>query len=57
MAIAEPEFRDALQTFVASQKQMGYWKAYYDLATDMQAVLGNRELMNSRGSGGRQRPS
>jgi hypothetical protein len=47
MAIAEPEFRDALQTFVAHKKQMGYWKAYYDLATDVQAVLGNRELMNS----------
>lgn len=47
MAVAEPEFRDALQTFVAHKKQMGYWKAYYDLATDMQAVLGNRELMNS----------
>jgi len=47
MAIAEPEFRDALQTFVAHKKQMGYWKAYYDLVTDMQAVLGNRELMNS----------
>lgn len=47
MAVAEPEFRDALQTFVAHKKQMGYWKAYYDLATDVQAVLGNRELMNS----------
>lgn len=46
-AIAEPDFRDALQTFIAHKKQMGYWKAYYDLAVEAQAVLGNRELMNS----------
>lgn len=46
-AIAEPDFRDALQTFIAHKKQMGYWKAYYDLAVEMQAILGNRELMNA----------
>jgi len=46
-AIAEPDFRDALQVFMAHKKQMGYWKAYYDLAVEAQAVLGNRELMNS----------
>lgn len=46
-AIAEPDFRDALQTLIGHKKQMGYWKAYYDLAVEAQAVLGNRDLMNS----------
>lgn len=46
-AIAEPDFRDALQTLIGHKKQMNYWKAYYDLAVEAQAVLGNREVMNS----------
>jgi hypothetical protein len=47
VAIAEPDFRDALQTFLAHNKQMEWWKAYYDLAVDARAVMGNREVMNS----------
>jgi len=46
-ALAEPEFRDALSTFIAHTKQMEHWKAYYDLAVEMQAVLGNRDVANS----------
>jgi hypothetical protein len=46
-AIAEPDFKDALQVFLAHNKQMEWWKAYYDLAVDMRAVMGNREVMNS----------
>ena len=30
-AIAEPDFRDALQTMILHSRQMEYWKAYYDL--------------------------
>lgn len=46
-AVAEPQFRDALATFIAHTKQMEHWKAYYDFAIDAQAVLGNREVMNA----------
>jgi hypothetical protein len=46
-ALAEPEFRDALSTFIAHTKQMEHWKAYYDLAVEMQSVLGNRDVANS----------
>lgn len=46
-ALAEPEFRDALSTFIAHTKQMEHWKAYYDLAVEMQSVLGNRDVSNS----------
>jgi hypothetical protein len=46
-ALAEPEFRDALSTFIAHTKQMEHWKAYYDLAVEMQSVLGNRDVGNS----------
>jgi GNAT superfamily N-acetyltransferase len=47
VAIAKPDFRDALQTFLGHNKQMEWWKAYYELAVDMRAVLGNREVMDS----------
>lgn len=46
-AIAEPKFRDALQTWLGHKKQLAYWKAYYDFATESQAILGNRDVMNS----------
>lgn len=52
-AIAEPEFRDALQTLLIHSRQMEYWKAYFDLATEASAALGNREVINSvRAKGG-----
>jgi hypothetical protein len=46
-AIAEPDFRDALQTFMAHTRQLEYWKAYYDLAFEANAILGNREVLNA----------
>ena len=46
-AIAEPDFRDALQTLIAHNAQMEHWKAYYDFAVDAQAIFGNRELSNT----------
>jgi hypothetical protein len=46
-AIAEPDFKDALQVMLAHTKQMEHWKAYYDFAVEAQAVLGNRELGNA----------
>jgi len=53
-AIAEPEFRDALQTLILHNRQIAYWKAYYDLAVEMNAVLGNREVLNAvHASGGK----
>jgi len=51
-AIAEPEFRDALQTLILHNRQIAYWKAYYDLAVEMNAVLGNREVLNAVHAGG-----
>jgi hypothetical protein len=47
VAVAEPDFKDALQVFLAHNKQMEWWKAYYDIAVDMRAIMGNREVMNS----------
>lgn len=44
---AEPEFRDALQTFIAHTRQIEHWKAYYDLAVDGRAIFGNRDLSNA----------
>ena len=53
--IAEPEFRDALQTMLAHTAQMEHWKAYYDFAVEAQAVLGNREVSNAvSAAGGKQ---
>lgn len=46
-AVAEPRFEDALATLVAHNKQMRHWMSYYDLAVDMQAIMGNRDVMNS----------
>lgn len=46
-AIAEPDFRDALQTYIAHTMQMEHWMAYAPFAIEAQAVFGNRELRNS----------
>jgi hypothetical protein len=47
IAEAEPEFRDALQTYLAHKRQINHWLAYGDFAADAQAVFGNRDLMNA----------
>jgi hypothetical protein len=54
-ASAQPDFRDALVTFIGHNKQMEYWKAYYDLATEAQAVFGSLPVRNSiEARGGKQ---
>jgi hypothetical protein len=46
-AIAEPEFRDAVQTYIAHVRQMEHWMAYAPFATEAMALLNTRELGNS----------
>jgi len=46
-AIAEPDFRDALQTYIAHTKQIQHWIAYAPFMDDVGAILRNRELGNS----------
>jgi len=46
-AVAEPRFDDAVQIFLGHSRQMEHWKAYYDFATEAQAVLLNREVTNA----------
>lgn len=46
-AIAEPDFRDALHTYIAHTMQMEHWMAYAPFAIEAQAIFGNRELRNS----------
>lgn len=54
-AVAEPEFRDSLQTYLAHVRQLAHWKAYYDLAVDLNQVFGNRDLGNvTEAAGGKQ---
>lgn len=45
-AVAEPEFRDALQTFIAHTKQMEHWLAYAKFSNDAMALLNNRTVLN-----------
>jgi hypothetical protein len=44
---AEPDFRDAVATFIAHKKQIEHWKAHARFVLDANAVLGNREVGNS----------
>lgn len=46
-AVAEPDFRDALQVYIAHVKQMEHWIAYAPFATEAMALLSNREVANS----------
>ena len=45
--IAEPIFRDALQTFMAHTRQMEHWKAYAELVNEARSALANREVGNA----------
>lgn len=47
VANAEPDFRDALQTYLGHVRQLEHWKSYYDLALDLNAVVGNRDVANA----------
>lgn len=46
-SVAEPDFRDALQTYIAHTKQMEHWKAYAGFAAEAQALLNSRDVGNS----------
>ena len=46
-AVAEPEFRDAVQTYLAHVRQMEHWMAYAPFATEAMAVLNTRDVGNS----------
>jgi hypothetical protein len=46
-AIADPDFRDAVQVFIAHVKQMEHWMAYAELNQDLQAVIGNRDVRDA----------
>lgn len=46
-AIAEPDFKDALQVFISHTKQMEHWKAYAEFVAEARAVLGHREVGNA----------
>jgi hypothetical protein len=46
-AIAEPQFRDALQTFIAHTKQMEHWMAYAPILAEVNGVLRNREVQSA----------
>lgn len=46
-AIAEPQFRDALQTYIAHARQMEHWIAYAPFTTEALAVLQARNLRNA----------
>jgi hypothetical protein len=46
-SIAEPEFRDVLQTYVGHNMQMEHYKAYAAFNRETAAVLRNRDLSNA----------
>jgi hypothetical protein len=46
-AVAEPQFRDALQTFIAHTKQMEHWMAYAPILAEVNGVLRNREVQSA----------
>jgi hypothetical protein len=46
-AIAEPDFKDALQVYIGHAKQMEHWIAYAPFATEAMAILNTRDLGNS----------
>ncbi len=46
-AIAEPEFKDALQKYIAHKKQIRHWIAYAPFNAEVGTILRNRDLGNS----------
>lgn len=46
-AIAEPDFRDALQTYIAHTKQIQHYVAYAAFNAEASALIGNREVGNA----------
>jgi hypothetical protein len=46
-AIAEPDFKDALQVYIGHAKQMEHWIAYAPFTTEAMAILNTRDIGNS----------
>jgi len=44
--IAEPVFRDVVQTYMAHMMQMEHWKAYAEFNADMAMILNHRDVRN-----------
>jgi len=54
-AIAQPVFRDAVQTYFAHMLQMAHWKAYAEFNSEVAGVLGHRDTrMVVKGKAGEQ---
>lgn len=45
-AIAQPVFRDAVQTYFGHMLQMAHWKAYAEFSSEVSALLGHRDTRN-----------
>ena len=45
-AIAQPVFRDAVQTYFGHMLQMAHWKAYAEFNSEVSALLGHRDTRN-----------
>lgn len=45
--VAEPQFRDAIQTYIAHVKQIEHWKAFAKFSGEALSILNNRELRNA----------
>jgi hypothetical protein len=45
-AIAQPVFRDAVQTYFGHMLQMEHWKAYAEFNSEASALLGHRDTRN-----------
>jgi hypothetical protein len=46
-AVAEPDFRDALQTYLAHTNQMEHFMAYAPFATEAMALINSRDVGNA----------
>ena len=47
MAIAEPDFRDVVQTYISHTKQIGHYLGYAPMLQEVSPILRNRDLSNS----------
>ncbi|MGB0257463.1 MAG: hypothetical protein ACPGES_02310 [Coraliomargarita sp.] len=47
VSIAEPEFRDVVQTFLSHTQQIGHWLAYAPMMKDLSPVMRHRDVINS----------
>ena len=45
-AVAQPVFRDAVQTYFGHMLQMAHWKAYAEFNGEVSALLGHRDTRN-----------